>query len=421
MRVLVFSYMYPSTRHPIAGVWVEDQVRKLSERVSVDVVSPVPWAPRILWPLSHRWRAYGCQPSEERRHGIIVYHPRYLQPVGQWSMPFAGMAMALGAGATVRKLMSRGGLDVIHVHQLLPDGLAAVLLGRRLRKPVICTLHGSDVTTVPFHDRGARAAARYVARNAAGFVAVEGALLDCLRRVDPNHAPAYVVPNGIDLERFRPFDVLEARARLSIEPGVPVILYAGLLIERKGVDILLKAFARLLASFPAARLVLVGGSLERDDRRVELERLADSLGCRERVLFAGRRPYDELPLWYAAADVFALASRLEGFPTVVREAIACGTPVVATALPGMLEEIGPACGVECGTVVPLEDPEALSSGLARELQNRRNPEELRKRAELWHWDRNVDRLLAIYAGCVGENGSRTEEIPDVRFDSRSTS
>jgi teichuronic acid biosynthesis glycosyltransferase TuaC len=406
MRVLVFSYMYPSVRHSNAGVWVEDQVRALSKRVQVNVVSPTPWAPRILWPLSPRWRAYGSQPADEQRYGIKINHPKYLQFMGAWSVALAGIAMATAARRAFSDLASTPGFDVIHVHQLVPDGFAATLLAQRFGKPVVCTLHGSDVTIDPFHNRANNAAARYVARQVNAFIAVEHALRHSLQQVTAYHAPMHVIPNGIDLDRFRQLDRSEARRRLGIEPNIPVILYVGLLIKRKGVDVLLKAFARISQSLPSAQLILVGGSLERDDQRIELERLAESLSCKGRVLFAGPRPYDELPLWYAAADVFTLASRLEGFPTVVRESIACGTPVVVTALPGMFEEIGPPCGIECGTVVPVDDPEALAAGLVKELRHPRDGALLRERAQRWHWDRNIDRLLSIYETVVSQPRGR---------------
>jgi teichuronic acid biosynthesis glycosyltransferase TuaC len=395
VHVLELSYMYPSPRHPTAGVFVEEQVRALAQRVAVEVVSPVPWSPRALWRLSPRWRAYGSQPRRQRRDGIVVHHPRYLQPVGQWSIPFAGVAMAVGARPLAGRLARAGRVDVIHVHQMLPDGLAAVLLGRSLGRPVVCTLHGNDVTTVPFHDPLARAAARRVALGCTKFVAVADFLLGSLRRVGPVSG-VEVIPNGVDTERFRPVDRGVARRRLALENDVPLILYVGLLNARKGIDVLLRAFARVVARAPQVRLALVGGSDERDDERAALAALAGDLGCRDRVRFAGRRPHGELADWFSAADVFALASRLEGFPTVIREAIACGTPCVVTALPGLAEEIGPACGTTCGLLVPPDDDRAFAAALAEALARRWDRSALRRRAEAWHWSRNADAMVRVF-------------------------
>ena len=394
-HVLELSYMYPSPRNPNSGVFVERQVRELSRLVPVDVISPVPWAPRVLWGLSARWRAYGRQPLETRCHDVPVHHPRYVQPIGQWSIPLAGAAMAVGAAPTARRIAAERGTDVVHAHQLLPDGLAGALLARRLGLPVVCTLHGSDVTTVPFHDPLARAAARFVVRRCGAVIGSNDNLLQALGGIARPAASA-LVPYGVDGTLFAPVDRAAARTRLGLSADEPIVLYAGLLIARKGVDVLLDAFARVTR--PQARLVLVGGSAERDDRRAVLERRAGELGCADRVRFVGSRPHTEMPLWFSGADVFAFASRLEGFPNVVREAISCGTPCVATALPGMAEIVT----AECGRVVPVDDVAAFAGALADVLSAPWDRAAIRRRAAAWRWDRNAADTLDVLRGVAGE-------------------
>jgi teichuronic acid biosynthesis glycosyltransferase TuaC len=397
-HVLELSYMYPSPRHPRSGVFIERMVRDLARLVPVDVVSPVPWAPRVLWPLSARWRAYGHQPRKTRCHDVPVHHPRYLQPLGQWSIPLVGVTMAAGARGVARRIAAERGTDVLHAHQLLPDGLAGVLLGRRLGLPVVCTLHGSDVTATPFHDPVARAAARFVARRCRAVIGANGNLLESLGRLGPAGGPTALIPYGVDHAQFHPVERRTARERLGLPLDRSLVLYAGLLVARKGVDVLLDAFARLAEARSDAELVLVGGSLERDDRRGALERRAATLGCAERIRFVGPRPHGEMALWFSAADVFAFASRLEGFPNVVREAIACGTPCVATALPGMDEVVGP----ECGHVVPVDDRDAFAAALAAALARPWDRTAIRRRALVWRWDENAAATLAVLRDAVGE-------------------
>jgi glycosyltransferase involved in cell wall biosynthesis len=395
-HVLELSYMYPSPRNPNSGVFIERQVRELSRLVPLDVISPVPWAPRALWALSARWRGYGRQPRETRCHDVPVHHPRYLQPVGQWSIPVAGAAMGLGSAPTARRIARERGTDVVHAHQLLPDGIAGALLARGLGLPLVCTLHGSDVTVAPFHDPVARAAARFVLRRCGGVIGSNGNLLEALARIGRPPLVTALVPYGVDAAQFTALDRREARARLGLAADERMILYAGLLIARKGVDVLLEAFARVAR--PGTALVLVGGSAERDDRRHALERRAADLGCAGRVRFVGPRPHGEMPLWFSAADVFAFASRLEGFPNVVREAIACGTPCVATALPGMTEVVT----AECGLIVPPDDVGAFASALAKALAGEWDRAAIRRRAAGWRWDRNADAALAVLREAAGE-------------------
>jgi len=398
MHVVELSYMYPSPRHPTSGVFIERQVREMARRAAVDVVSPVPWVPPGLAGVSARWRSYAAQPATSACHGVRVHHPRYLQPIGRWAVPVAGAAMGLAALPVCRALAAARGADVIHAHQLLPEGVAAVMIGRRLGRPVVCTLHGDDATLAPFHDRAARAAARWVLRHVRALTAVSPNLLESVGRLSPLAVPAEVVPNGVDLDRFLPYDRRAARARLGLEPDGAIVVYAGLLIPRKGLDVLLDAFAPLASTMPHARLVLIGGSAERDDQRRELVRAATLLGCADRVRFVGRRPHDEMPLWFAAADVCALPSRREGFPNVVREALACGTPCVATALPGMAETVGAG-----GLVVPPDDPVALRDALATAFRAGWDRAALRRRAAAWRWEASADAMLAVLRRAAGRS------------------
>ncbi len=144
-----------------------------------------------------------------------------------------------------------------------------------------------------------------------------------------------VIPCGVNLDRFRPGDRSAARRFLGLPPGAPVVLYVGRFARLKGIDRLVRAVALLPAD---TRLVLVGGDGPDDPERVGLERLAADLGVAGRVRFAGRVEHQALPPYYRAADVLVLPSLYESFGLVVLEALACGTPVVATAV-GAVEQV----------------------------------------------------------------------------------
>jgi glycosyltransferase involved in cell wall biosynthesis len=397
MHVLALSYLYPSPRFPTSGVFVERQVRELARLVAVDVVSPVPWVPGALRALSARWRAYAEQPATTRCHGVAVHHPRYLQPAGAWSVALAGVTMAAGARPVASRLTTTAGADVIHAHRLLPDGLAAALLGRRLGRPVVCTLRGTDVHVATTGGVAVRAAARFVARTCRAVTAVNGALLEALARVAVLPRSARVIPNGVDAELFRPHVRELARRQLGLSEEAPLVLYVGSLVASKGLDVLLPAFAAAARRTPHATLVLVGASVQRADLAGDVRARADALGVGEQVRVVVRRAHDEMPLWLSAADVLALASRREGFPNVVREAIACGTPCVVTALPGMDEVVDP----DCGIVVPMEDAGAFGDALDEALWRPWDRAQIRRRALAWRWDESAAALLDVLAGVAG--------------------
>src|SRR6267143_4237436 len=208
-------------------------------------------------------------------------------------------------------------------------------------------------------------------------------------------AKLHVIYNGIDLEAFHP-RTREAhrstmRQRLAIPQHAPVHLHVGAGFERKGVFLLIEAFA--LSRRPDAHLVIVG----KDKAQDRAERLASSLGIASRVHFAGAQ--ENVRPWYGAADAFALASLYDPFPNAALEAMACGLPVVTTPQCGTAELIEE--GVN-GFVVKALVVDALADRLARldvptaQAMGRR----ARARAEGFSLQSMAERLLTLYRGLV---------------------
>lgn len=174
---------------------------------------------------------------------------------------------------------------------------------------------------------------------------------------DPNRV--VVIPNGVDVDRFRPGSRRRAREALGLDSDAFVILYTGGLVRSKGVDLLLRAFAQGPAKRSGTRLVYVGAGPE----AIALEGLAVELGVAQQVVLAGYRPGDELPSWYTACDVFALPSRSEGLSISVLEAMASGRPVVTTP-PGIGDHDAVEEGVS-GMLPAFGDVGALAAALSK--------------------------------------------------------
>lgn len=142
-----------------------------------------------------------------------------------------------------------------------------------------------------------------------------------------------VIPCGVDLELFVPYDRQLMRERFGLEQQRPVLLFAGRLDPFKGPDVLLRAAALMEQD---AQLVIVGGSLSDDKDVQNLRTLAIDLGIEQRVRFLGAQPQEVLPQLYSAADVTVVPSYHESFGLVAVESLACGTPVVATRAGGLM-------------------------------------------------------------------------------------
>jgi glycosyltransferase involved in cell wall biosynthesis len=208
---------------------------------------------------------------------------------------------------------------------------------------------------------------RYLLRRAHQVIAVSKGLKREL--VELNGYPAEdvaVIPNGIDYARFAQAgsqDHSSVRQSLGIAPDDRVILYLGRLMERKRVVDLVRALPLIQREVPNARLVVVG---KRNPNAMRIEEVAREVGVECSVSLIDHIPYRDVPSYYALADVYALPSAYEGFPFTVLEAMAVGTPVVASQIPGIDEQIVPG---QTGLLHPVGDVDAIGQQILRILQD----------------------------------------------------
>jgi glycosyltransferase involved in cell wall biosynthesis len=389
MHVVLLGSAFPG--NPEAGI---DRVHvrralALAARVPVVVVVPTPWAPPALPGPGGRWARYAATPMGAEIDGVRLLFPRYLQVPGMG--PWAAVAMALGAMTAVARLRRQGQCDVLFAQAVLPDGLAAVLLGRRLSVPVACLGRGTDVHGLPAASATTRWLAGWTVRRAAAVGAVAEALARTLARM-AGGAPCTVLPGGVDLELFAPGSACDARRALQVDEHARLVLYVGRLADGKGLDTLLEAFRALRTAFPDALLALVGsGPLH---ARLERRVLAD--GMARRVRLAGEAPHQLIPQWMRAADVVVLPSEAEGMPNVVREALACGRPVVATPV----GDVPCLLNTDVGRLVPPNDPAALADAIASALARRWDPAALRAHVSGMTWERNAEATARFLASAL---------------------
>jgi len=378
MRVAFFASAFPTAADTGIDMVHVRRARALARHAAVVAVVPTPWAPRPLARLSPRWDGYARLGAVAHLEGIPVLRPRYVQIPHSGGL--AGITMALGALGCVRALVARGACDVLFAQGIVPDGLAAVLLGRWTGVPVACLGRGSDVHVVP-KSALARMLAGFTLDHAAAVAVVARQLAATLAGV-ARPRPIAVLPNGIDLDRFAPGDRAAARSLLDIDPTARVVLYVGRLAAGKGLEDLLDAFAELTELVPAAGLALVGAG----PLRPALERRAHDLGFGPRIHFAGEVPHAVVPAWMQACDVLALPSAAEGFPNVVREALACGRPVVATPVGDLPRLVTP----DVGYLVPVGDAPALAAALGAVLRSPWDEAAIRGRVAGMTWERNAE-------------------------------
>jgi glycosyltransferase involved in cell wall biosynthesis len=255
-------------------------------------------------------------------------------------------------------------------------------------KPIVVTVHGSDIFQVTRHPVGA-AVTRSILSRAVRVTAVSDALKQATSAIGINPGRIEVISNGIDLQRFRPPQP-DLRSDADQEK---IVLFAGFLIKRKGVCYLLDAISLLPSHLRPYRVVIVGDGPEEG----ALHEQARALGLEKRVEFVGFQPQSVVSEWMKRAWIFVLPSLEEGQGVVLLEALASATPVVASDVDGIREVVVP----EVGTRVPPADSAALASAIERMLVDKdawqRMSQAARQRAvEVYDWDTIGAQFVDLY-------------------------
>ena len=384
IRLLTFSTLYPNAARPNHGVFVENRLRHLlaSGEATSTVIAPVPYFPSRDSRFGD-WARYAAAPAAEMRHGISVAHPRY--PV----LPRIGMSVApyllyRAMVPVLRRLLDGGArFDAIDAHYFYPDGVAAVWLGRRFGLPVVVTARGSDIGQIPAYALPRRLIQGAIAGSAA-MITVSAALKDALVALGAPPNKVTVLRNGVDTALFHPPVDREA-ARRALGVSRKTLISVGLLIERKGHHHTIQAMTQL----PDFDLMIAGEGPDRDKLQAQIARL----GLTDRVRLLGARPHAELPGLYGAADASVLASSREGWANVLLESMACGTPVVASNIPGNPEVVRTRAA---GLIVRDNTPDGIAAGVRALFSPPPDRAATRAYAEPFSWDETTAGQLAIF-------------------------
>jgi len=291
---------------------------------------------------------WGHAPREQRNGVTIVRLPHAPPQRRNWAALFVAFLTFLRC--------HRREYDVIHCHALTFLAACCARIGRILRVPVVVKV-ATEQDVREYRDNRSlhfRLFFRWLKR-ADRLLCLSESIRQEAIACGFRPEQTVLAPNGVDTERFAPATPqarATARAELRLADGVFAALFVGRLVQRKGVDVLLQAWARSAAA-RHGRLLLVGDGPE----RARLEAIARDLGIAESVHFAGERT-DTLAC-YAAADAFVFPSRREGLPNALLEAMSCGLPAIATRIGGCTDVVTDGSGI----LVPPDDVPALVAAL----------------------------------------------------------
>lgn len=362
---------------------METRLRKLVESgaVSARVVAPCPWFPFTSASFGD-YSVFARIPRRETRHGIDIDHPRYplLPKIG---MSWAPLTLFAAVLPMLRRQIREGrDFDLIDAHYFYPDGVAAVLLGRALDRPVVITARGDDLDLISTY-----AVPRWwiqgAAKRAAGLITVSNGLKRRLEVLGTAAHRVRMLRNGVDLAVFRPCDRDAARRDLGFTR--PTLLAVGNLVPKKRHLLIVEA----LAPLEGVDLAIVGDGPERP----LIEALARKLHVSDRVHFLGRKPQESLPRIYSAADLLVHPSLREGWPNVLLESMACGTAVVVADLDGIGDIVA---APEAGRILAEATPRCLAAAIRDLLAAPPARAATRRYAEGFDWQSTTAGQIELF-------------------------
>jgi len=392
LKVLTFSSLWPNKIQPLHGLFVRERIKMLAELCELRVVAPVPWFPPFHI-LGKRYYQYSQVPLYEKQANLDVYHPRHLI-IPKILKSIDGYLMFISLRPFFYKIRQKFAFDIIDAHWAYPDGYAAGLLAREFGVPYTVTVRGDDITVFA-QELGRGRMIRKALDHAEKVFAVCAKLRHQVINLGISPKKVGVTENGVDCSRFHAIPKLEARKYLRLPSDTKIILSVGHLCERKGFHLIVQAFncffKRKLDNGNLV-LVIVGGDAEEGTFKHILVKEIARYGLQKAIHLVGAKNPEELPYWYSSADFFCLASSREGWPNVILESLACGTPVVATTVGGIPEII---CTDRIGILVE-RTTESIGRGITVALNKEWDREYIEEYAKQYSWKLTANKIYNFF-------------------------
>ena len=414
MKICMVTSSYP--RYP--GDYAGSTLRSMACAVAalghhVDVVAPydpLGDGPDDARVEVHRFRYAPKDGLCLAGHGRSLYADVRLRPLVPLLMP----GYALSCLLTILRLHRRRRYDVLHGHWGIPSGTIAAAASYLTGVPLIVTLHGGGDVCLMENSRLLGAAGRFGFRRAAEVTVLSQDMLAAARRLGLRGGQ--VVPQGVNTSLFCAGCGDRLREALGIPAGAPVIGSLGRLTAMKGFGHLVRAMPAILEQAPDTYCVIGGDGDLREDLAAE----AAALGIGDRVRLPGHIAWQDTPDLYALCDVVVVPSVMadngnkDGLPSVLLEAMASGTPVVASRIAGIPDVV---CDGENGYLVSPGDEAALAGRIGALLGDPDLARALGRRAqqtmrEQYDWQRPANRFAALYLQAVAAR--TTAEVPHER-------
>jgi teichuronic acid biosynthesis glycosyltransferase TuaC len=385
LRILSLSLAFPNPSDPGLGTFVRSRLHYMISRAEIKVIAPLAMLDyAAIW--SGTSGKAGEVPSQRWDEELEVFHPRWLYPPGAGALTALFLLASLLPG--IGQLRRRYRFELIDAHFGHPTAAVAALLSAVFGCPFVVTLRGDETRHATYALR--RYGMSWALRRACRVITVSERLRQFAIGLGVEPARVCTIPNGVNARIYFQHDRQATRAKHGIAPGQLMLLSAGYLIERKGHHRAIRALGALRQQGIAAALWIVGAAGREGRYEGKIRDLVREMGIEDSVHFVGSVTPDVLAEYMSAADVFCLASTREGWPNVVHEALACGTPVVASDVGGVPDLIP---SREYGVVVPIGDQQALETALRNALLQTWNRRTIAAWAQSRSWEQVAGEVI----------------------------
>lgn len=387
LKIAIISHLFPTPRNCSRGVYVYEQIRSYPDIINASVFHPVSLTPPKHVFLNSAgavrdWAIDICHQLREKSPSVQrIPYPAPPKGLIEFLEPFI---IAIAIVFPIYFSKRRKDIHIIHAHFLFPDGVVGSFLTKLLGKKLVITIHGSDINQIRSKSKTVQKLGVFALKSANKIIAVSSDLKTKIMSLGIDSDQIEVIPNGVDLEKFH------FKRSNGIKSLVKQLLFIGYLRNIKGVDILIEAIALVKKNgTDGFKLIIVGeGPLQND-----LLSQASDLGIGDCIEFIGAVPHATIPQLLKSSDLLIIASRNEGWPTIINEAFSCGTPVVATRVGGIPEAIP---DERLGLLAEKENPVDLAEKISLALDKEWDIAYLRDRAIQYSWKSVAEKVVSVY-------------------------
>ncbi len=411
MKVCILTHGYPRFHDDTTAPFIESIAETLQKQDKISVT--------VLTPDTSKFERTAAD-HDVNLHTYRYFFPRRLQLLGYSNTlindyklkryvyllaPF----MILSGIFHLFQLHRKYRFDVIHAHWLLPNGFIGAVIAKLCKIPLVITLHGSDIFVSKLNPIF-KGTAKWTLKHTAMVTSVTPAFLPELAKLGVPDGKRCLIPNGVNPEIFPPPShkkLIELCKRFEISESSLVVFALGRVVLKKGFDILIQALPKVREKIPQVKVIIGGDGSD----LTRLKTLAKELDVSDILKFPGTINRSEVPLYFYLCDLFVLpavvdpSGNMDGCPIVILEAMACGKPVVSSAISGIPVVVQ---NEKTGILVEEKNPEALAKAIVSLLKDSAKREQFgsagqqRIRQELT-WTKTIEQFIDIYQQHVNRN------------------